>query len=162
VQLEKVTVPHWVRGEETGALVQFPGMAPNSTQKIVLTALGGSVATPPNGLTAEVVVVSSFDELQSLGRKKVEGKFVLFNVSFDKQLAAQGFAGPAYGQAVAYRGGGPSAAARLGAVGALVRSVGGADYRLPHTGQTRYAPDAPKIPAGAVSAEDADLIASLA
>jgi hypothetical protein len=162
VQLEKVTVPHWVRGEETGALVQFPGMAPNSTQKIVLTALGGSVATSANGLTAEVIVVSSFDELQSLGRKKVEGKFVLFNVSFDKQLAAQGFAGPAYGQAVAYRGGGPSAAARLGAIGALVRSVGGADYRLPHTGQTRYAADAPQIPAAAVTAEDAELIAHLA
>lgn len=162
VQLEKVTVPHWVRGEETGALTQFPGMAPNTTQKIVLTALGGSVATPASGLTAEVVVVKSFEELEALGRKKVEGKLVLFNVIFDKQLAAQGFAGPAYGQAVAYRSGGPSAAARLGAVGALVRSVGGADYRLPHTGQTRYAADAPQIPAGAVSAEDADLMANLA
>ncbi|MDX6612295.1 MAG: hypothetical protein QOD75_1481 [Blastocatellia bacterium] len=162
VQLEKVTVPHWVRGEEAGALVQFPGMAPNTTQKIVLTALGGSVATPTSGQTAEVLVVTSFDELQALGRKKVEGKFVLFNVIFDKQLAAQGFAGPAYGQAVAYRGGGPSAAARLGAIGALVRSVGGADYRLPHTGQTRYAADAPKIPAAAVAAEDAELIAHLA
>jgi len=162
VQLEKVTVPHWVRGEETGALIQFPGMAPNTTQKIVLTALGGSVATPASGLTADVVVVKSFDELEALGRKKVEGKLVLFNVIFDKQLAAQGFAGPAYGQAVAYRGGGPSAAARLGAIGALVRSVGGADYRLPHTGQTRYAADAPKIPAAAVSAEDAELMAHLA
>lgn len=161
VQLEKVTVPHWVRGEETAALVQFPGMAPNTTQKIVLTALGGSVATPANGLTADVIVVKSFEELQALGQKKVEGKLVLFNVIFDKQLAAQGFAGPAYGQAVAYRGGGPSAAARLGAAGALVRSVGGAEYRLPHTGQTRYAADAPKIPAAAVTAEDADLIAHL-
>ena len=162
VQLEKVMVPHWVRGEETAALVQFPGMAPNTTQKIVLTALGGSVATPANGLTAEVIVVNNFEELQALGRKKVAGKMVLFNVLFDKQLAAQGFAGPAYGQAVAYRAAGPSAAARLGAVAALVRSVGGAEYRLPHTGQTRYADDAPKIPAAAVTAEDADLIARLA
>ena len=162
VQLEKVTVPHWVRGEETGALVQFPGMAPGTTQKIVLTALGGSVATPANGLVAEVIVVNNFEELQTLGSKNVSGKIVLFNVVFDKQLAAQGFAGPAYGQAVAYRGAGPSAAARLGAVASLVRSVGGADYRLPHTGQMRYATDAPKIPAGAVAAEDADLMAHLA
>lgn len=162
VQLEKVTVPHWVRGEETGALVQFSGMAAGTTQKIVLTALGGSVATPANGLTAEIVVVNNFEELQAQGTKDVTGKIVLFNVIFDKQLAAQGFAGPAYGQAVAYRAGGPSAASRLGAVASLVRSVGGADYRLPHTGQTRYAADAPKIPAAAVSAEDAELIAHLA
>jgi len=162
VQLEKVTVPHWVRGEETGALVQFPGMAPNTTQKIVLTALGGSVATPANGLTAEVVVVNNFEELQTLGSKNVSGKIVLFNVVFDQRLAAQGFAGPAYGQAVAYRAAGPSAAARMGAIAALVRSVGGAEYRLPHTGQTRYAADAPRIPAGAVTAEDADLMAHLA
>src|SRR6195256_7057347 len=55
VQLEKVMVPHWVRGEETGALTEYPGMAPNTTQKIVLTALGGSVPTPADGLVAEVV-----------------------------------------------------------------------------------------------------------
>jgi carboxypeptidase Q len=161
VQLEKVMVPHWVRGEETGALVQYPGQAPNTTQKIVLTALGGSVATPASGLTAEVVVVRNFDELQALGREKVAGKIVLFNYLFDKEKAAQGHGLDAYGEAVAYRGAGPSAAARLGAVAALVRSVGGAEYRIPHTGATRYADDAPKVPAGAVSAEDADLIASL-
>ena len=68
VKLEKVMVPHWVRGEETAALVEFPGQAKDTTQKIVLTALGGSVATPPEGLTAEVVVVRDFDELESLGR----------------------------------------------------------------------------------------------
>ena len=57
VQLEKVMVPHWVRGEETAALVEFPGQAPGTTQKIILTALGGSVATPREGITAEVIVV---------------------------------------------------------------------------------------------------------
>src|SRR5438876_249253 len=66
-----------------------------------------------------------------------------------------------YGEAVVYRGDGPSAAARQGAVACLIRSVGGADYRLPHTGQTKYADDAPKIPAGALTAEDADLIVDL-
>ena len=161
VHLEKVMVPHWVRGEETAALVQFPGQAPNTTHKIVLCALGGSVATPKNGIEAEVLVVKNFDELKSLPREKVAGKIVLFNYSFDKQMAAQGRAGEAYGKAVVYRSDGPSAAARQGALACLIRSVGGADYRLPHTGMTDYAKDAPKIPAGAVTAEDADLIASL-
>lgn len=161
VQLEKLSVPHWVRGEETAALVQYPGQAPGVPQKVVLTALGGSVATPPAGLTAGVIVVNNFDELQTLTRTQVAGKIVLFNHRFDNQMAAQGFGGEAYGQAVAYRGAAPSAAARLGAVAALVRSVGGVSYRLPHTGATRYAQDAPRIPAAAVTAEDADMIAYL-
>src|SRR4029077_9659262 len=71
VQLEKVMVPHWVRGEETAALVQFPGQAPDTTHKIVLCALGPSVATPANGITAEVIAVRNFDELKSLPRDKV-------------------------------------------------------------------------------------------
>ncbi len=162
VQLEKMMVPHWVRGQETGALLEFPGQAPGTTQKIVLTALGGSVATPPEGLNADVVVVESFDQLAALGRERVAGKIVLFNVRFDQRMAEMGHAGPAYGQAVAYRGGGAIAAARLGASAALVRSVGGAEYRLPHTGSLAYADDVPKIPSAAVAAEDADLIAYLA
>src|SRR5436190_5813169 len=161
VQLEKVMVPHWVRGEETAALVQFPGQAPNTTQKIVLCALGASVATPPNGIEAEVIVVRNFDELKSLPRDKVAGKAVLFNYPFDKQMAAEGHGGEAYGEAVVYRSNSPVAAARQGAIACLIRSVGGADYRLPHTGETDYVNDAPKIPAGAVTAEDADLIADL-
>src|SRR5215470_19014512 len=161
VQLEKVMVPHWVRGEETGALVQFPGQALSTTQKIVLCALGGSVATPKNGIEAEVLVVKNFDELKSMAREKIAGKIVLFNYPFDKQMAAEGRGGEAYGEAVVYRSNGPSAAARLGAVACLIRSVGAADYRLPHTGETDYATDAPKIPAGAVTSEDADLIAHL-
>ena len=66
VQLEKVMVPHWVRGEETAALIQFPGQAQNTTQKIVLCALGDSVATPPEGIEADVVAVRNFDELKSM------------------------------------------------------------------------------------------------
>ncbi|HXG95386.1 MAG TPA: M20/M25/M40 family metallo-hydrolase [Blastocatellia bacterium] len=162
VRTEKVMVPHWVRGVETGELIEYPGPSPQSPQKIVLTALGGSVATPAEGLIAEVVVVNNFDELNALGRSGVAGKIVMFNARFDKQLAAQGFAGDAYGQAVAYRGAGASAAARLGAVASLICSVGGAEYRIPHTGSLRYADDAPKIPAAAVTVEDANLIASLA
>ena len=161
VQLEKVIVPHWVRGEETASLVQFPGHAENTTQKIVLCALGASVATPAEGITAEIIAVKNFDELKSLSRDKVAGKIVLFDYHFDKQMAAEGRGGDAYGEAVVYRADGPSAASRQGAVACLIRSVGGADYRMPHTGQTKYADDAPKIPAGAVTAEDADTIVDL-
>lgn len=162
VRLQKLTVPHWVRGEERGEITQFPGMAPGTTQKIVLTALGGSVATPESGLSAEVVVVSDFAELEALGRKGIEGKIVLFNNKFDTALAAGGFGSNAYGLAVQFRGGGPVAAARLGAVGALIRSAGGSQNRLAHTGGLRYADGVPKIPAAAVSFEDAETIAHLA
>src|SRR5437764_5125060 len=154
-------VPHWVRGEETAALIQFPGMAQGTSQKIILCALGGSVATPKEGIIADVVAVKNFDELKALPRDKVAGKIVVFNYPFDKQMAAQGHSGQAYGEAVEYRSDGPSAAARQGAVACLIRSVGGADYRIPHTGQTKYADDAPEIPAGAVTYEDTDLIADL-
>lgn len=158
VQLEPVKVTHWIRGVETAALVEYPGQAPGTSQKIVLTALGGSTATPPDGIEAGVLVVNNFDELKSMSREKVSGKIVLFNEIFDKQKAAAGLSFVAYGEAVRYRGAGPQAAAELGAVAALVRSVGGADYRLPHTGYSAPA----GIPAGAVTAEDADLIAHLA
>jgi carboxypeptidase Q len=158
VRLQPVTVPHWVRGAETAALVEYPAMVPGTTQKIVLTALGGSTSTPPDGLTAEVVTVNTFDELNALGRDKVAGKIVLFNEPFDKQKAAAGLAFGAYEEAVRYRAAGPKAAADLGAVAALVRSVGNADYRLPHTGFSVPA----GIPAAAVTAEDADLIVHLA
>jgi hypothetical protein len=161
VQLEKVMVPHWVRGEETAALVQWPGQAENTAQKILLCALGESVATPKEGITAELVAVKDFDELKAMPRDKVAGKIVLFNYPFDKQIAAEGRGGEAYGEAVVYRSDGPSAAARQGAVACLIRSVGGADYRIPHTGQTKYADDVPKIPAGAITSEDADLIVDL-
>ena len=161
VQLEKTTVPHWVRGEETGALVAWPGMTAGTTQKIVLTALGGSVATDAHGLTADVVVVNNFDELKALPPGAVKGKILLFNERFDKRLAAQGNGLAAYGEAVLYRGAGPSVAASLGAAAVLVRSVGGADFRLPHTGATFYTDGIPKVPAAAVTAEDADLLENL-
>jgi carboxypeptidase Q len=158
VKLQPVTVPHWVRGAETATLVEYPGMVPGTTQKIVLTALGGSSSTPADGLSADVVTVNTFEELTALGRDKVAGKIVLFNELFDKQKAAAGLAFAAYGEAVRYRGAGAKAAADLGAAAALVRSVGNADYRLPHTGFSFPA----GIPAGAVTAEDADLIVHLA
>jgi Iap family predicted aminopeptidase len=162
VRLEKVSVPHWVRGEEHAELVSYPGQVPNTQQKIVVTALASiSTATPPEGMTAEVVVVNNFNELAALPREEVQGKIVVFNEGFDDRMAATGFALEAYGQAVAYREGGRVAAARQGAVAALVRSAGGAEFRLPHTGATEYDPKLPSIPAGAITAEDAGLLARL-
>jgi hypothetical protein len=158
VQLEEVKVPHWVRGAETAELIEYSGQVPGTTQKILLTALGGSTTTPAEGLSADVVVVDNFDELKSLDREKVSGKIVLFNEIYDKKKSAAGLSFVSYGEAVRYRGMGAKAAADLGAVAALVRSVGSADYRLPHTGFSFPA----GIPAGAVTAEDADLIAHLA
>jgi len=157
VRLEEVKVAHWVRGQETAELVEYSGQAPNTTQKIVVTALGGSTATAAEGLSAEVVMVRNFEELNALGRERVAGKIVLFNYPFDTRKAAAGYALDAYSEAVLYRGSGAKAAAELGAVAALVRSVGGAEYRLPHTGFSSPA----GIPAGAVTAEDADLISDL-
>jgi carboxypeptidase Q len=158
VQLEEVKVPHWVRGAESAELIEYSDQVAGTTQKVVLTALGGSASTPASGITADVVVVNTFEELKSRGHDQVAGKIVLFNELFDKQKAAAGLAFAAYGEAVRYRAAGPRAAAELGAVAALVRSVGSADFRLPHTGFSVPA----GIPAGAVTAEDADLIARLA
>jgi hypothetical protein len=162
VRLQKLTVPHWVRGEEKGELVEWDGMTPGATQRIVLTALGGSVATEAGGLTAEVIVVESFDELKRLGEKNIAGKIVLFNVKFDRQLAELNQAGAAYGQVSPYRGIGASEAARFGAVGVLVRSAGGSQNRLAHTGSLRYLNGVKQVPAAALPYEDAELIAGLA
>jgi len=158
VRLEPVQARHWIRGAESAELVEYPRQVAGSTQKIVLTALGGNHPTPPEGITADVVVANSFADLGRLGRQNVAGKIVLFNVAFDKRKADNGYAGEAYEEAVAYRALGARQAAELGAAASLVRSVGGANYRLPHTGGSRAA----DIPAGAVTSEDADLIADLA
>ena len=161
VTLEKARVPHWVRGVETAELMEWPGQAAGTKQKVVLTALGGSVATPPEGITAEVVVVSNWKELRSLPAGSAKGKILLFNHPFDKELAATGHGLEAYGQSVVYRGAGPIAGATAGAAAVLVRSAGGGDYRSPHTGMTMYASGVTTIPAAAVAAEDAELLATL-
>ena len=161
VRLEKARVPHWVRGAETAELVEWPGQTPGTEQKIVLTALGGSVATAPEGMTAEVLVVDNWQALRALPADAIKGKILVFNHAFDKQLAAQGDGLDAYIGSVVYRGAGPAAGAAAGAAAVLVRSAGGADFRLPHTGMTDYAPGMPKIPAAAVTAEDAELLKSL-
>jgi carboxypeptidase Q len=158
VHLEPAQVSHWVRGEAEAELVEYPGHVPGTTQRIVLAAVSGSSATPADGITADVVVVHSFDELTGLGRDKVAGKIVVYNVAYDERKALAGHAFEAYGETVVYRGRGAIAAAELGAVGSLVRSVGGANYRLPHTGYSQPA----GVPDANLAAEDADLIDHLA
>jgi hypothetical protein len=158
VHLEPAQVSHWVRGEEKAELVEYPGQGPGTTQRIVLAAVSGSSATPTDGITADVVVVHSFNELAALGRDKVKGKTVLYNVSYDERKALAGYSFEAYGEAVVYRSNGAKAAAGLGAIASLVRSVGGANYRLPHTGHSTPA----GIPDADLAAEDADLIEHLA
>jgi hypothetical protein len=159
VTLQPVKVPHWVRGEETASLVDYAGRPAGLSQKIVLAALGGSGATPAAGLRAEVIVLRDLDELKARAAE-VKGRIVLFDVPFDQTMADHGMAGQAYGQGVLYRGLGTRLAAQMGAAAVLVRSVGGADFRLPHTGASGIQ-DSARIPAAAVTAEDAMLMSRL-
>lgn len=152
VRNERVMVPHWVRGEERGSLVS------HRNQHLVLTSLGGSVATPANGITAEVVEVSSYEQLDQLGRAGIRGKIVFYNLPMDMQLIESGRAFDAYSKAVIFRGRGASRAAEYGAVAAVVRSVASGSLRTPHTGSMSYDEKQPKIPAAALSTEDADLV----
>jgi hypothetical protein len=161
VHLQPAKVTHWVRGEEHAELVDYPGRPPGLTQPLHLTALGGSSATAAGGLTARVIVVHDFDELKARAAE-VRGNIVLFEARFDQRLADNSNAMAAYEQAGQYRFNGPSTAAALGAAAALVRSIGGADYRLPHTGATFWKDKRAPIPAAALAAEDADLVTRLA
>ena len=161
VTLQPVKVPHWVRGVETAELVEYPHRPAGISQKVVLTALGGSSATPADGLTLPVIVVHSMEELHARAAE-VKGRIVLFDVAYDQHLADNGHAGNAYGEAGMYRFIGPATASKMGAAAALVRSVGGADFRIPHTGMTGWGKDVTPIPAAAVTAEDAMLMTRLA
>src|SRR5690242_15882851 len=128
VHTEPVKVPHWVRGRES---LEIAGPIP---QPLVILGLGNSVGTPAAGVEAELLIVHSFEELDAAGAR-VKGRIVLFNVPFTN-----------YGDTVRFRTGGPSRAAALGAVAMLVRAVGPAGLRTPHTGTLTYAEDQPKIP----------------
>ncbi|WP_293368274.1 M20/M25/M40 family metallo-hydrolase [Nevskia sp.] len=160
VQLQPVKVPHWVRGAETAELTAYPGRPAGVTQKLVLTALGGSTATPKGGLEREVVVIRSFAELDARAAE-LRDRIVLISIPFDQQLADNGHAGIAYGQGGEPRFRGPAAAAKHGAAAVLVRSVGGANFRLPHTGATVWSEGGTRLPAAALTVEDALLIERL-
>ncbi len=156
VYLQPCTVPRWVRGEPE--VVRIVNSRQIGSLDIGGLALGSSVGTGPNGLTAEVVEVHSLDDLDRLGRAGLENKIVFFNRSLDPtQLNT--FA--AYGGAVDQRGVGPSRASGYGAVAALVRSMTTSLDDVPHTGGTRYEDGATPIPAIAISTLDANLLSRL-
>ena len=161
VRLQDIKVPHWVRGEEGAKLLEYPGRPDGVTQTLRLTTLGGSSATPETGLKADVIVVHDFGDLRSRAAE-ARGKIVLFDAIFDQRLARNGRAIRAYAQSAPYRFNGPALAAEMGAVAALVRSIGSADYRLPHTGTTIWHDKQSPIPCAALAAEDADLLSRLA
>jgi carboxypeptidase Q len=140
------TAPHWVRGQESAELLE------PVHQKLFMLGLGRSIGTPSQGITADVVVVGSFDELAALPESDVRGKIVLYDVPFTN-----------YRDTVKYRGDGANRAAQRGAVAVLVRSVGPVSLRTPHTGNmSAYVDSIPKIPAAAVTLEDATLMHRLA
>lgn len=140
VRAEKVMVPRWVRGAESAEVVR-----PVSMQMAML-GLGGSVGTDKEGIEAETLVVRSFAELEAAG-ERARGKIVVYNVPYES-----------YGRTVQYRASGASRAARLGASAVLLRSVGLPGLRTPHTGALSYAERDPKIPAAAISLEDAEML----
>ncbi len=150
---EKVMVPHWVRGIEEASL-----LGPVARPLPVL-GLGGTVPTPKGGLTANVVVVHDFAELDARAAE-VKGAIVLYDVAMPPWSETKGNYG--YGIAVAYRSRGPSRAAKLGAVAVLMRSVTPHSLHTLHTGALNYDPAQPKIPAAAVTVEDSQLITRLA
>jgi len=147
VRPEKVIVPHWVRGEASGRI-----LAP-APHPMAILALGMSDGTPTGGVTAQVVEVTSLEDVAALG-EKAKGKIVLFN----KRIYANGGDDRGYGSAVGLRFKGASAAAKVGAVGMLIRSLATADLRLPHTGAMGYDEGVPHVPAAAIAPEDAELI----
>lgn len=156
VYLQPVMVPHWVRGKkEVGKIVNS---AKIGNKDIEVCALGNSVGTGNGGITANVLEVKNFDELKALGREKVEGKIIFFNRPMD---ATKFNTFEAYGGAANQRGSGASEAAKLGAIGVIVRSLASNIDDILHTGSTNYQLNVPKIPAVAISTRNADFLSSL-
>lgn len=145
VRVQSTPIDVWVRGEETAELLApFP-------QKLIVTALGGTVPTPRDGVRSQVVRFDTLQALERAERDQVEGKVVFIDRAMPKTQDGSG-----YGTVVAIRSTGAVAAARKGAVAVLIRSVGTDSHRMPHTGMMRYAEDVPRIPAAALSVPDAE------
>ncbi|XP_043793918.1 carboxypeptidase Q-like [Apis laboriosa] len=141
---EPVTVPRWIRGKESATLLK------PRKKDIALLGLGTSVGTSPEGITAEVIVVNNFDELDKK-KNKIAGKIVVFN---EKYIT--------YGQTVKYRSKGASKASKYGAVAALIRSITPYSLYTPHTGMQSYDQNVTKIPVACITAEDASLLRRMA
>ncbi|XP_065524725.1 carboxypeptidase Q isoform X5 [Lathamus discolor] len=143
VHLEPVKVPHWERGEE------FAMMLEPRNHSIAILGLGSSVGTPPEGITAEVIVVGSFDELHKRAQE-AKGKIVVYNEPF-----------VSYGETVRYRSQGAVEAAKVGAVASLIRSIASFSIHSPHTGWQNYQPGVPRIPTACISVEDAEMMSRM-
>ncbi|WP_026308714.1 M28 family peptidase [Spirosoma spitsbergense] len=151
VFLQDVMVPHWVRGAKEEAFIHIG----KQKMTVPIAALGGSVATPPRGIEAQVIEVKSFPELRALGPEKVKGKIVFYNRPMDP-TKINTF--EAYGGAVDQRANGATEAAKLGAVGAIVRSMTNVHDDNPHVGGMRYGTGVALIPTAAISTNGADLL----
>ena len=147
VRQEPVTVPHWVRGDEHAEL-----LAPES-QTLAVTALGGSIETPEGGLEADVIEVPTLEAIEGLSADDVRGKILFVNTPMERTRNEEG-----YYRAAPVRSGTAVAAAKKGAVAALIRSIATGNSRFPHTGYMRYDDGVPKIPAAALSVPDAMLL----
>ncbi|XP_044280350.1 carboxypeptidase Q isoform X3 [Varanus komodoensis] len=143
VHLEPVKIPHWERGEESAMIVE------PYNHNMAILGLGSSIATPPEGITAEVLVVSSFDELHRKAQE-ARGKIVVYNQRYIS-----------YGETVLYRSRGAVEAAKVGAKASLIKSITPFSINSPHTGIQSYGPDVPKIPTACITVEDAELMARL-
>lgn len=156
VYLQEVMVPHWVRGEKEVAYITVN----NKKTTVPVCALGGSIATPKKGITAEVIEVHSIEELKDLGAEKIKGKIVFYNRPMDNAHIESMHA---YGGAVDQRYGGAAAAAKFGAVATIVRSMNLRLDDFPHTGAQSYG-DIPKsqyIPTAAISTNAAELLSKM-
>jgi carboxypeptidase Q len=143
VHAEDVMIPKWVRGEESAQMI-VPWK-----KNLHMLGLGGSIGTGPNGITSEVIVVNSFEDLEARS-SEAKGKIVLFNVPFTS-----------YGKTVQYRSGGAIAASKAGAIASIIRSVGPFSMNTPHTGGMRYEDGIKKIPHAAITVEDAAMISRM-
>lgn len=147
VRAESVEVPHWDRGDLSAEILEpFP-------QKLVAVSLGGSIGTSADGISAPVVAVNDLDELARLKPSQVRNHIVYINNRMERARDGSG-----YGPAVRKRGIGAVEAAKLGAVGVVIRSVGTDNNRIAHTGAMRYEDGVKRIPAIALSNPDADLL----
>jgi carboxypeptidase Q len=154
VYLQECMVPHWVRGEKETAKIIF---SETSNTPVPVCALGGSIATPKEGITANIIEVKSFEELEKLGERKIKGKIVFFNSPMDP-TKIETF--DAYSDAVKYRWVGASEASKYGAIGVVVRSCTLSQDDYPHTGVMGYKDTLHKIPACAISTNGANLLSA--
>ena len=152
VWLQQCTVPHWVRGKKEEAKIVY---ADGETYKLDVTSLGNSLGTGDKGITANVIEVKNFDELNALGEKVIKGNIVFYNHPMNPTYINTF---RAYGEAGIYRWAGPSKAAKYGAVATIVRSMASNVNDFPHTGVMLYNDSFPKIPAIAISTLDAEYL----